>query len=62
MSLGLPVWLDGLVNNYLPYQLPAAVARRVTPTEPEFRAAVMLGVGLVVFPLFYALQAVAVQH
>ena len=62
LSLGLPVWLYGLVNNYLPYQLPAAVARRVTPTEPEFRAAVMLGVGLVVFPLFYALQAVAVQH
>ena len=62
LGLGLPVWLYGLINNYLPYQLPAAVARRVTPTEPEFRAAVMLGVGLVVFPLFYALQAAAVQH
>ncbi len=62
LGLGLPVWLYGLIDNYLPYQLPAAVARRVTPTEPEFRAAVMLGVGLVVFPLFYALQAAAVQH
>ncbi len=62
LVLGLPVWLYGLINNYLPYQLPAAVARRVTPTEPEFRAAVMLGVGLVAFPVFYALQAAAVQH
>ncbi|MFD1467871.1 lysophospholipid acyltransferase family protein [Hymenobacter caeli] len=62
LALGLPVWAYGLVNNYLPYKLPALVARRATPTEPEFRAAVLMGVGLVVFPLCYALQAAAVQH
>ncbi|AWM34102.1 lysophospholipid acyltransferase family protein [Hymenobacter nivis] len=62
LALGLPVWLYGVLNNYLPYRLPAAVATRVTPAEPEFRAAVMMGVGLVVFPLFYGLQAAAVQH
>lgn len=62
LALGLPVWLYGVLNSYVPYQLPGAVARRVTTAEPEFRAAVLMGVGLVVFPLFYALQAAAVQH
>ena len=62
LALGLPGWLYGVLNNYVPYRLPAVVAGRITSTEPEFRAAVMMGVGLVVFPVFYGLQAAAVQH
>ncbi|MGI4740285.1 MAG: 1-acyl-sn-glycerol-3-phosphate acyltransferase [Janthinobacterium lividum] len=58
---GFPVWLYGLVTNYLPYKLPAEVAHRATK-ETEFVAAIMLGVGMVTFPLAYALEAAAVQH
>ncbi len=61
LVLGFPVWLYGLLTNYLPYKLPAEVAHRAT-RETEFIAAIMLGVGMVTFPLAYALEAAAVQH
>ncbi|AMR27952.1 hypothetical protein A0257_13200 [Hymenobacter psoromatis] len=61
LLLGFPVWLYGLLTNYLPYKLPAEVAHRAT-RETEFIAAIMLGVGIVTFPLAYALEAAAVQH
>jgi len=61
LVLGFPVWLYGLLTNYLPYKLPAEVARRATK-ETEFIAAILLGVGMVTFPLAYAVEAAAVQH
>jgi glycerol-3-phosphate O-acyltransferase / dihydroxyacetone phosphate acyltransferase len=61
LVLGVPVWLYGVVNNYLPYILPSLVARRATK-DVEFVAPIMLVVGMITFPLAYALQAAAVQH
>ena len=61
LVLGAPVWLYGLLNNYLPYILPSAVAKRATK-EAEFVAPIMLVVGMITFPLAYALQIAAVQH
>ena len=61
LILGFPVWLYGLLTNYLPYKLPAEVAHRATK-ETEFIAAILLGVGIVTFPLAYAVEAAAVQH
>jgi glycerol-3-phosphate O-acyltransferase/dihydroxyacetone phosphate acyltransferase len=55
------VWLYGVLNNYLPYMLPSAVARRATK-DVEFVAPIMLVVGMLTFPLAYALQMAAVQH
>ncbi|RYY19580.1 MAG: glycerol acyltransferase [Cytophagaceae bacterium] len=61
LGLGLPVWLYGLLTNYIPYTIPSQVARRATK-ETEFIAAIMLGVGMVTFPLAYAVETAAVQH
>ncbi len=61
LVLGLPVWLYGALNNYLPYILPSLIAQRATK-EVEFVAPIMLVVGMLTFPLAYALQAAAVQH
>jgi hypothetical protein len=61
LVLGGPLWLYGVVNNYLPYILPSVVAKRATK-EVEFVAPIMLVVGMLTFPLAYALQAAAVQH
>jgi len=61
LALGLPVWLYGLLTNYLPYKIPSEVARRAT-REAEFIAAILMGVGMLTFPLAYALEAAAVQH
>ena len=61
LGLGLPLWFYGLLTNYLPYKMPAGVAYRATK-DTEFIAAIMLGVGMVTFPLAYALEAAAAQH
>ena len=61
LVFGAPVWLYGVINNYLPYILPSAVAERATK-EAEFVAPIMLVMGMLTFPLAYALQAAAVQH
>lgn len=56
LVLGLPVYLYGLVHNYLPYIIPSRVARAVT-REEEWYAPIMLTVGIFSFPLFYFLEA-----
>jgi glycerol-3-phosphate O-acyltransferase/dihydroxyacetone phosphate acyltransferase len=61
LVLGLPVWLYGLLTNYIPYKIPAQVARRATK-ETEFIAAILLGVGIVTFPVAYAVEAAVVQR
>ncbi|GAB3742614.1 hypothetical protein GCM10027594_22070 [Hymenobacter agri] len=61
LVFGVPVWLYGVINNYLPYILPSLVAKRATK-DVEFVAPIMLVVGMITFPLAYALQIAAVQH
>ncbi|NML66779.1 glycerol acyltransferase [Hymenobacter sp. RP-2-7] len=61
LVLGLPVWLYGLITNYIPYKIPAEVASRAT-SDTAFVAAILLAVGMVTFPLAYALEIAAVQH
>ncbi|WP_460617757.1 lysophospholipid acyltransferase family protein [Hymenobacter ruber] len=61
LVFGAPVWLYGVINNYLPYILPSAVAKRATK-DVEFVAPIMLVMGMITFPLAYTLQAAAVQH
>ncbi|MGI4833815.1 MAG: lysophospholipid acyltransferase family protein [Janthinobacterium lividum] len=61
LVLGFPVWLYGLLTNYIPYKIPAEVAQRATK-DTEFIAAILLAVGMVTFPLAYALEVAAVQH
>ncbi|MCC3154120.1 lysophospholipid acyltransferase family protein [Hymenobacter sp. BT770] len=61
LVFGAPVWLYGVLNNYLPYILPSMVAQRATK-DVEFVAPIMLVMGMLTFPLAYTLQAAAVQH
>lgn len=56
LLLGLPIYMYGLLHNYIPYIIPSRVARLVT-REEEWFAPIMLTVGIFTFPLFYALEA-----
>ncbi len=60
-ALGLPVFLYGGVNNFLPYKTPGWLSRLVTKHPVEI-ATVKFVAGLLSFPLFYALQTWAVGH
>jgi hypothetical protein len=53
-ALGLPFYVGGALIHYLPYKIPALLARLLA-TEPVERATIKLVTGLAVFPLFYAL-------
>ncbi len=48
----LPVTIWGLITNYLPYKIPSLLVRKISK-EKEYRAPVMMVIGLFVFPLFY---------
>lgn len=60
LIVGLPFYLFGLLTNYLPYILPAQIARWIS-SDITYRAPIMMTVGLVVFPLFYGVEIWAVQ-
>jgi glycerol-3-phosphate O-acyltransferase / dihydroxyacetone phosphate acyltransferase len=55
MILGFPVYLYGLVHNYIPYIIPSKVAQAITK-EQEWRSPIMLSVGIFTFPIFYVLE------
>ena len=61
LLLGLPVWLFGVLTNYLPYILPSMIARRATQ-DLEFVAPIMLVTGMFTFSLGYALELSLIQH
>jgi len=50
-----PLYLFGLVTNYLPYILPSLVFK-TSRMEVEYKAPVQMVVGLICFPLFYAME------
>ncbi len=59
LILGFPFYLLGLINNYLPYQIPRWYTNRFV-TAPEWYAPVKLIAGALVFLLYYGLILTAV--
>jgi glycerol-3-phosphate O-acyltransferase / dihydroxyacetone phosphate acyltransferase len=51
---GFPFYVAGLVFNYLPYILPAKLARWISKDE-EYKAPIMMTAGIFTFPLYYTL-------
>ncbi len=55
--LGLPFFLFGVINNYLPFKIPEFFARMALP---HFYGAIAMSTGIITFSLFYSLQIWAV--
>ncbi|MFM9949537.1 MAG: 1-acyl-sn-glycerol-3-phosphate acyltransferase [Saprospiraceae bacterium] len=58
--LGLPVFLYGWINHWLPAGIPVLLKRKLK-LYPGYDATVKLTAGLFTFPLFYWLQSEAVE-
>lgn len=58
LLLGLPVYLYGLINNYIPFELPALLSKNTK----DFRGAIGMVLGMFCFIIFYTLQISLVQH
>ncbi len=54
LLIGLPFYLFGLINNFLPYEIPAIVANRLK--DKDLRGSVAMVLGIFTFVLFYSCQ------
>ncbi|GEO02492.1 hypothetical protein AAE02nite_01560 [Adhaeribacter aerolatus] len=54
LLLGFPVFVWGLLTNYIPYFIPGKIADLISEEE-EFRAPIMMTAGIFTFSIFYAL-------
>ena len=54
LVLAFPLYVYGLIHNYIPYIIPSMVARKVVK-EVEYIASFMMVVGMFTFPIFYGL-------
>jgi len=61
LLFGLPIYLFGLITNYLPYIIPAKVANTLTE-EAEFISPIMLTTGIFTFPIFYFIEMYLVLY
>lgn len=59
LVLGFPVYLYGLVNNYLPFKIPGMLASKISKSI-EFRGAISMVGGLFTFLIFYSTQLILV--
>lgn len=61
LILGFPFWLFGMINSYIPYKLPRAIALKITDSE-AFYGALLMSLGTVIFVLFYSLEIFLVGY
>ncbi len=59
--LGLPFYLFGLVNNYLPYALPLRISNAIT-SDISYKGPILMTAGIFTFLGFYGVQMWVVQH
>lgn len=55
--IGFPFYLYGLINNYLPFQIPALIADNTIKSK-EFRGPIAMVSGMVMFIIFYTVQII----
>lgn len=61
LIVGFPIFLYGLLNNYIPYILPSKIANLLTKDE-EYVGPIKMTSGIFTFSIFYALQTYLFHH
>lgn len=63
LILGLPFFLYGWINNYLPYRIPGWIASKISRATHvvEYQAPVMLVTGIFTFIGFYSFQTILIH-
>lgn len=57
--MGFPLYIFGIVNNYLPYKIASFIADRIVK-EKEFHASVNLNLSVFLYLVFYPMQIISV--
>ena len=61
LILGFPLYLYGLVNNYLPFEIPGLLAGKIAKSS-DFRGAIGMVLGMFTFIIFDTFQIWLVHH
>lgn len=59
LVFGFPIYIYGLVNNFLPFEIPGLIAKKVSKSI-EFRGAIGMVGGMFTFLIFYTVQIILV--
>ena len=57
LILGFPIYLFGLITNFLPFEIPSVVAKKIDESN-EYRGAIMMVGGLFTFLIFYTSETI----
>ena len=61
LIIGFPLFLFGVINNYLPFRIPFFTARAMTD-RPEFYGSIFITIGTLTFLVFYSVQIWLVNY
>ncbi len=61
MTIGIPIFIFGFANNYLPYKIPGWITHKISKL-PEYAGAFSMSLGTLTFLIFYGLQLWLMQH
>lgn len=61
MVIGLPIFIFGWINNFLPYKLPGVITKKIGASS-DFDGALYLLTGTLMFLFFYGIQIALMQH
>lgn len=56
LVLGFPVYVYGLINSFLPFEIPDWLARKITK-DVEYRTPIAFAIGVFTFIIFYSIQS-----
>jgi 1-acyl-sn-glycerol-3-phosphate acyltransferase len=60
LIIGFPFYLYGLINNYLPFEIPAFLSDKITKSK-DFKGAIGMVLGMFTFLIFHTAQIIIVQ-
>jgi glycerol-3-phosphate O-acyltransferase / dihydroxyacetone phosphate acyltransferase len=61
LLLGFPIFIYGLINNYLPFKLPKWISKKITK-QPQFFGAITMVIGTFTFLIFYSVQLLFINN
>lgn len=61
LILGFPVYVYGLINNFIPFEIPGLLAAKISKSR-DFRGAIGMVLGMFTFIIFHTAQIWLVHH
>ncbi len=61
ISIGFPIYIYGLINNYFPFKIPGWIANKIA-SRREFIGSIGMSLGLLTFLIFYTLQIMIIWN